>query len=66
MAIEIEQSVRADWGGENAYIPKKPPIEERRAEVKRVVGELGVAKASVEVGMSREGIYKLIGKRWRR
>lgn len=62
--VQLEQQVRARWGGGEVYIPKKRPIHERKAAaLQDWRNGAPIAQASAAHGIDRCTLYRLINRR---
>ncbi len=68
-ALQIEQQIRHDWGGERVFIAKRKPDpkkgarhddEVKHAAIEAVENGVSVHDAAREHGISRRRIYQLL------
>lgn len=63
-ALQVEQQIRREWGGEQVKIAKRGPL--LRCARKKVLAEIGIKsphELQVEVGVSRSTLYRWISKK---
>lgn len=62
-ALQIEQQIRHDWGGERPFIAKHAPrLRACREKVREQIGTKPDAEIIIEHGISRATLYRWIKK----
>lgn len=63
LAMQVEQQIRHDYGGEQVTIAKRAPaLRLSREKVRAEIGVKSVEALRVEHGVSRATLYRWIGK----
>lgn len=61
IALEIERSLRAEFAGEEVYIPKRQPERDRlRLEVRRKFNGRNATEVARELGIGRATVYRIL------
>lgn len=62
-ALQIEQQVRHEWGGEQVKIAKRAPVlRAARAKIREEIGLKSPAELQAETGVSRATLYRYCKK----
>lgn len=62
-AMQVEQQIRNEWGGERVFVTKRAPLlRAARVKIRAEIGLKSPAELQAETGVSRATLYRYIGK----